>query len=233
MNVASVPIITIDGPSGSGKGTLAARLAEHYGFHLLDSGAIYRLLGLKLQQLGLLDQCHSQAAINVAQQLEIGFVATSQGVLVTLDGIDVSEQIRTEQVGSYASQVAAIPALRDALLQRQRDFARAPGLVADGRDMGTLVFPQAQAKLFLTASVESRAQRRLNQLQNRDQTVKIDGILADLQARDLRDTTRTVAPLRPAVDAFVIDSTELSIAEVFAQMCHYIDGQLPLSSGNG
>ena len=223
-------IITIDGPSGSGKGTLAAKLAAHYQYHLLDSGAIYRLLGLSLHQLNLLDDLDQdtvlQQSTNIATHLGIQFVTNPTGTQVLLNGQDVTETIRTERVGEFASKVAAIPVLRAALFERQRNFAQAPGLVADGRDMATAIFPEAQAKIYLTASAESRAQRRVKQLQGMGLDVKISDILANIQARDKRDMERTVAPLKPAADAFIIDSSELSIDEVFQQMTDYIDVQL-------
>ena len=224
----TVHIITIDGPSGSGKGTLAAKLAAHYHFHLLDSGALYRLLGLALKQQQLLDALDTQLqqCIDVATALDIEFLSTEQGIQVLLNQVDVSQQIRTEQVGEYASKVAAIPELRTALLERQHAFAQAPGLVADGRDMATSIFPHAQAKIYLTASAESRAARRVKQLQGMGLNVKINDILANIVARDKRDMERTVAPLKPADDAYIIDSSTLNIDEVFELMTTYVNQQL-------
>lgn len=223
----TIHIITIDGPSGSGKGTLAARLAEHYAYRLLDSGALYRLLGLSLFQHNLLDNLTDEAAlkqsVTIALNLDIEFKSNSQGTQVFLDGQDVSQQIRTEQVGEYASKVAAIPELRQALFERQRAFAQQPGLVADGRDMATSIFPEAQSKIYLTASAQSRAERRVKQLQAMGHDVKISGILANIEARDKRDMERSVAPLKPAVDAYMIDSSDLSIDDVFELMIRYID----------
>lgn len=220
-------IITIDGPSGSGKGTLAAKLAQHYGYHLLDSGAIYRLLGLALHQANLLDKLDSQLeqAVEVAEHLDIEFKNTADGVLTYLNGENVSHLIRNEQVGAYASKVAVIPELRTALLTRQQNFAQGQGVVADGRDMGTVVFPNAQVKIYLTASAESRAERRFKQLQNAGQNANIDEILAQIQERDKRDMGRSTAPLKPADDALIIDSSHLSIDEVFAQMVNYIQSR--------
>ena len=224
----TVNIITIDGPSGSGKGTLASKISEYYNYHLLDSGAIYRLLGLSLKQQNLLDDLDNKLSqcVTIAQQLDIHFKTTAQGLAVYLDGVDVSKEIRTENVGEYASKVAAIPELRVALLQRQKDFAQAPGLVADGRDMATSVFPHAKAKIYLTASAQSRAERRLKQLQGMGVDAKIDAILANIEARDKRDMERSVAPLKPATDAYIIDSSNLSIDAVFQQMVQYIDQAL-------
>lgn len=224
----TVQIITIDGPSGSGKGTLAAKLAAHYQFHLLDSGALYRLLGLSLHHHDLLDALDSKLpeCVQIATNLQIQFLSTDTGVQVYLDGEDVSQTIRTERVGEFASKVAAIPELRTALISRQHAFAQAPGLVADGRDMATSIFPQAQAKIYLTASAESRAQRRVKQLQGMGLDVKINDILANIIARDKRDMERTVAPLKPADDAYIIDSSDLNIDEVFQLMTTYVDQQL-------
>ena len=224
----TVQIITIDGPSGSGKGTLAAKLAAHYQFHLLDSGALYRLLGLSLHHHDLLDSLDTKLpeCVQIATNLDIQFVSTDTGVQVWLDGEDVSQTIRTERVGEFASKVAAIPELRTAMVSRQHAFAQAPGLVADGRDMATSIFPQAQAKIYLTASAESRAQRRVKQLQGMGLDVKISDILANIIARDKRDTERAVAPLKPADDAYIIDSSDLNIDEVFQLMTTYVDQQL-------
>lgn len=218
-------IITIDGPSGSGKGTIASKLAQHYGYHLLDSGALYRLLGLAAYEENLLNEPLDVDALEqIAKKLEISFVSRQDGSIgILLNNIDVTEQIRTEQVGSYASKVAAIPVLRDALFQRQQDFVQSPGLVADGRDMGTVVFPQAHAKIYLTASAEARANRRVKQLQGLGIDAKIDAILADLQARDKRDMEREIAPLKPAQDALVVDSSELTIDQVLTTLTQYIN----------
>lgn len=224
----TIQIITIDGPSGSGKGTLAAKIAQHYQYHLLDSGALYRLLGLSLQQQHLLDTLDEnlQQCVTIAEQLDICFMSTTQGVNVLLNGQDVSQAIRTEQVGAFASKVAAIPELRQALVARQHAFAQPPGLVADGRDMATAIFPDAIAKIYLTASAESRAARRVNQLQAMGLSAKMSDILANIEARDKRDMEREVAPLKPADDAYFIDSSDLNIDDVFKLMTTYVDQQL-------
>ena len=223
----TVQIITIDGPSGSGKGTLAAKLAAHYQYHLLDSGALYRLLGLSLHKHELLEKLDSQLdeCIQYARQLDIKFETSTSGILVFLVGEDVSQTIRTERVGEYASKVAVVPELRQALFERQRAFAQSPGLVADGRDMATSIFPEANAKIYLTASAESRAERRVKQLQGMGLDAKINDILANIQARDKRDMEREVAPLKPAKDAYIIDSSELTIDQVFKLMVDYVNSR--------
>jgi len=207
---ANVPVITVDGPSGSGKGTISHAVARELGFHFLDSGALYRLLAYAAQQRGIaLDDEPALAAL--AGTLDIRFPADGDTDTVLLDGVDVGGEIRTEAAGAGASKVAALPAVRAALLQRQRDFRQPPGLVADGRDMGTVVFPDAEAKFFLTASAEERARRRFNQLKEKGKEFPLEEILADIRARDARDSGRAVAPLKPAPDALQIDTTSLDI----------------------
>lgn len=232
--VQTKKVITIDGPSGSGKGTLAARLAVHYGYNLLDSGALYRLLGLKAEQQGLFENgafrdgvVPTEQLVDLALHLDIQFVPNEdQQLVVLLDGNDVTQTIRTEQAGSLASQVAVIPEVRVALLQRQHDFAILPGLVADGRDMGTVVFTDAPAKIYLTASAVARAERRVNQLRNMAIDANMSDILSDIEARDRRDTERAVAPLKPADDALIVDSSSKGIEEVFAELVRYIDSRI-------
>ena len=215
----AIPVVTVDGPGGSGKGTITQMLARRLGWHLLDSGALYRLTALAAIRQGVnLDD--EAGLVNVAAGLNVTFEPTPEGepVRVLLDGQDVTRDIRTEQTGDGASRVAVIQAVRDALLQRQRDFRQAPGLVADGRDMGTVVFPDAPVKVFLTASAEERAQRRYLQLKEAGADVNIDHLLDEIRARDERDMNRSAAPLKPAEDAQVIDSTGLSIEEVLSKV---------------
>ena len=211
----SAPVITVDGPGGSGKGTVTQMLARKLGWHLLDSGALYRLTALAAvrQGVALNDE---EGLVKVAAGLDVAFEPTPEGepVRVILAGQDVTADIRTESAGDNASKVAVMQPVRDALLQRQRDFRQTPGLVADGRDMGTVVFPDAPVKIFLTASAEERAQRRYSQLKDAGVDVNIDALLEEIRVRDERDMNRSAAPLKPADDAQVIDSTGLSIEEV-------------------
>ena len=211
----NVPVITVDGPSGAGKGTISHMLAHALGWHLLDSGALYRVTGQACLIEGVSWDDHP-AVTEIARHLEVGFSAAANGeILVSYKGADVSRAIRTEEGGRGASTVAAIPAVRDALLQRQREFSQSPGLVADGRDMGTVVFPAAPLKFFLTASAQERAERRYKQLIAKGENVSLPRLLEDIEERDARDSSREVSPLIAAEDAIVIDSTTTPIADVF------------------
>jgi len=206
---SSTPVICVDGPSGAGKGTLSRELAARLGWHLLDSGALYRVLGFacRHRKIPLSDEAQ---VVAMARQLDVAFVPTVAGVSVFLGGEDVSLPIRTEDGGRDASKVALLPAVREALLHRQRELAVLPGLVADGRDMGTVVFPTSPLKIFLTASAKVRAERRFHQLQGQGQSVSLARLLSDIEERDRRDKSRSVSPLVPAEDAVVVDSSELS-----------------------
>ncbi|GLX86522.1 cytidylate kinase [Thalassotalea loyana] len=221
----SVPVITIDGPSGAGKGTAAKIVAEQLGWHLLDSGAIYRVLAVATQhhQIGVEEE---EPLIPIASHLDVQFEVCGDQVKVVLEGEDVTKTIRQEEVGELASKIAAFPRIREALLRRQRAFRTLPGLVADGRDMGTVVFTDAPVKIFLTASAEERAQRRFQQLKEKGFDVNIGRLLEDIKARDERDQNRKVAPLVPAEDALIIDSTGLSIDEVVNKMLSYVNEKL-------
>ena len=207
------PILTIDGPVGSGKGTIAARVARRLGWHLLDSGALYRLVAIAALDQGI-SPGDEAALIRLARGLDIEFSQEGGEVIATLDGLDVRKRMRSPETSDMASQVATIPGVRAALKERQRAFAEPPGLVADGRDMGTVIFPDAETKIYLTASVEVRAQRRHKQLKEKGESVNLSRLSRDIEERDHRDMNRTVAPLRPARDAIVVDSTALSIDQV-------------------
>lgn len=209
-----VPVIALDGPGGSGKGTIAALLANRLGWHLLDSGALYRVLAqAALRHALALDD--GPALTELARSLDVRFVVRpGDEQQVLLEGEDVTRVIRTEAAGAGASRVAALPAVRAALLQRQRDFRQAPGLVADGRDMGTVVFIDAELKIYLTASAEERAARRYRQLLGKGEDANLTSLLEEIIARDERDMNRSVAPLKPADDALIVDSTQMSIEQV-------------------
>lgn len=215
----SIPVITVDGPSGSGKGSVCQRLSIELGWYLLDSGALYRLVALSAKSAGV-DFEDALRLAKLAEKLDVLFVPGESGepTTVLLDGSDVSDELRLEETGKGASAVAVHSEVRDSLLSRQREFRKAPGLIADGRDMGTVIFTDAPLKVFLTASVEERANRRYKQLKSKGESVSLATLLEDLKARDLQDQNRPVSPLKPAADAVVIDSTTMSISSVFTEI---------------
>jgi len=231
MTDSRVKVICVDGPSGSGKGTLAQRLASHLGFHLLDSGALYRIVGFAALDQGVAWD-DEPSVTQIARDLDVSFVTTELGVRVNYCGRDVTEPVRSVRGGEGASAVAAIPSVRDALLTRQRELAMAPGLVADGRDMGTVVFPDAPVKIFLEASALARAQRRQSQLQLQGEDVSLPRLLEAIEARDTRDRTRSVSPLVPADDAVIVDSTDLTANAVFERVMSHVFAKGIVHSGD-
>lgn len=212
-----VPVLTIDGPSGAGKGTVSRIVAARLGWHYLDSGALYRAVGVAASWADL-DLADPSALVRCTFDTSIEFRDGAEGLRVLVNGTDATSELRLETAGAVASAIAAIPEVREALKERQRAFRQAPGLVADGRDMGTVIFPDASAKVFLTASAEERARRRYKQLKEKGVSVTLDGLLREILARDARDAQRTVAPLRPADDAVLIDTTGLDIDQVVARV---------------
>jgi len=212
--MSNIPVITIDGPSGSGKGTIAQLLAKDLGWHYLDSGAIYRVLAQAAIKHNV-DFSDEQKLAEMAQKLDLVFSLEKDELLVILEGVDVSTLIRSEQAGNAASKVAALPLVRAALLDRQRAFCQSPGLITDGRDMGTVVFPDADYKVFLTASAQIRAERRYKQLKEKGIESNLPDLVAEISERDIRDSQRKVAPLRPAADALQLDSSSMGIDAVF------------------
>lgn len=224
LNSKLIPIITIDGPVGSGKGSLAVMIARHLNYHLLDSGALYRVLALAITKhdIAVTDE---PAIQDIAVRLDINFKEKIIGepAAIILDNQDVSSDIRSEECGSLASIISSYPAVRAALMGRQREFLKNPGLVADGRDMGTVVFPDADIKFFLTASQEVRAERRFRQLQDKAASVNLTSLLDEIKRRDERDINRAISPLKPANNAIIIDSSHLTINQVFKKMVEIID----------
>ncbi|MDH8143437.1 (d)CMP kinase [Klebsiella pneumoniae] len=225
---ANIPVITIDGPGGAGKGTLCKAMAEALGWHLLDSGAIYRVLALAALHHHV-DVESEEALVPLAAHLDVRFISTDGNLEVVLEGEDVSSEIRTQEVANAASKVAAFPRVREALLRRQRAFRELPGLIADGRDMGTVVFPDAPVKIFLDASADERAHRRKRQLQEKGFDVNFERLLSEIKERDDRDRNRAVAPLVPAADALVLDSTELNIEQVIEKALQYAREKLAVA----
>jgi cytidylate kinase len=226
MNTSSVPVLTIDGPSGSGKGTISRRVAAALGWHFLDSGALYRAVGVAAGWEDV-DLADPEALIRLAERTTVGFRDAADGEpRVLVDGVDATDELRTETAGAAASAIAAIPGVRAVLVQRQRDFRQPPGLVADGRDMGTVIFAEAPYKVFLTASAEERARRRHKQLSGKGLEVTLDSLLREILARDARDAQRTVAPLKPAEDAVIVDSTDVPIDAVVEQVLSLLPSAL-------
>lgn len=219
------PVITIDGPSGAGKGAVSARVAEALGWHLLDSGAVYRAVALAVLEKGI-DPENTGAVVGLCADLALDFVPEADGIRVLLNGRPIGERLRTEQVGALSSRVAAIAPVRQALLALQRSFRRPPGLVADGRDMGTVVFADAPLKIFLQAGVEERARRRYKQLKQKGENVIFLRLFRDLEARDRRDRERAISPTVPARDAIVIDSTHQALDQVVARVLDLVAGTI-------
>lgn len=226
------PVIAIDGPSGSGKGVITQKLAAHLGFHILDSGALYRLIGLVAKKNGI-DLGDEAALAEQARALDVRFEPTGDAeepLKILLEGADVTLELRTDEAGVDASRVAPLGAVRKGIGELQRSFKQPPGLVADGRDMGTVVFTDAAVKIYLTASARARAERRYNQLKDKDISVSLHDLFQSIQARDERDMNRKIAPLKPADDAYVIDSTELDINQVFARVLSIVNEKLGSSA---
>ena len=227
----NIPIITLDGPSGTGKGTICHLLAKHLGWHVLDSGAIYRVLAYASMQQQI-DAEQINQLVNLAKTLDLKFIFDDAGKQrVILASEDVTDLIRTEHCGQRASQIAAIPEVRQALLDRQRDFAMSPGLVTDGRDMGTVVFPDATIKIYLDASADERAKRRYLQLKSMGNCVSLAQVVNELNQRDARDQARSHAPLKPAEDAVIVDTTGLDIVQVMQIVLELIDERLKMNFG--
>ena len=216
----SIPVLTIDGPSGAGKGTVSRLIAKKLGWHYLDSGSIYRSLAIAVQKSSV-DLNAVDEIVKVAQELVLEFECGDE-LVVKLDGEDITHQLGLEQTGGIASQIAALPEVRQVLLKKQQDFKQLPGLVADGRDMGTVVFPEAENKVFLTASAEKRAQRRYKQLMEKEIDANLVQIINEIEARDRRDMERATAPLAMASDALYIDSSDMTIDAVVEEVLNLI-----------
>lgn len=228
MTNSSIPVITIDGPSGVGKGTITLHVAKKLGWHTLDSGAIYRVLALAAQYRNIAS-VDSIALVALASHMVVYFEPLADGIHVIFEDEDVTQALRSENCATMASQIATLSGVRQALLARQRHFKKLPGLVADGRDMGTVVFPEAQVKIFLTATAEERAHRRYKQLKEKESNVKLANLIKEIAARDQRDSTRAVAPLAPAPDALVIDTTGMTIENVVTCVLEQVFSKHPMA----
>jgi len=229
MNKSNVPVICLDGPSGVGKGTICLAVAKKLGWHILDSGSLYRITALqvsrKFPETEVVDIDESQL-VEIAENLNVTYEEESGELAIILDGQEISSLIRNEKIGDIASKVAAIPVIRSALLERQRAFLQQPGLIADGRDMGTVVFPDAPLKIFMTASAEERAQRRYKQLKDKGIDVNLAPLIEELRQRDERDMNRETAPLKPASDAIIIDTTTLDIEQVTKEVMYWVEQRI-------
>jgi len=226
MNKSTVPVICLDGPSGVGKGTICLAVAKKLGWHILDSGSLYRITALQVSREFPEQSVYAIDAAQLAEialNLSVTYEEKNDELVIYLDGEDITELIRNEKIGAQASQVAAIPVVREALLARQRAFLVEPGLIADGRDMGTVVFPQAELKIYLTASAEERAQRRYKQLKDKGIDANLSSLVEELRLRDDRDMNRKTAPLKPASDAVIIDTTTLDINQVTDEVMHWVN----------
>jgi CMP/dCMP kinase len=225
MSITTAPVICLDGPSGVGKGTICLAVAKHLGWHILDSGSLYRVTALQVSRLfpdSDIDSINTSQMYEIARNISIEYTQDHGELVILLDGEDITQLIRNEKIGAIASQVAVIPEVREALLARQRAFLKMPGLVADGRDMGTVVFPDAILKIYLTASAEERAQRRYKQLKDKGIDVNLSSLVEELRLRDERDMNRQTAPLKPASDAIIIDTTTLSIEQVTDEVMNWV-----------
>jgi len=227
--MSDIPVIAVDGPSGTGKGTICSHLANWLGWHLLDSGALYRIVAVAAEKHQLEPDNNESAIADIARSLDVVFQQTQPGkdIKVIFEGDDISQKIRTEVCGNSASQIAILPQVRSALLDRQRQFQQSPGLVADGRDMGTVVFTDAPLKIYLIASAEERAKRRYKQLKQKGFDVNLPRLAADIAERDTRDSQRTISPLKPADDAIVVDTTKMEISEVIRKIENLVQETLP------